>query len=104
MPLIDYYGKFAVCSIACSICGWTGIGEEAKTGDSFGDGVEKHCPMCWNYFGFVQFSVFVVDDSPQGREANIGRVEYLKRPTHSPPVAPIVGVPATPRYPPGLWR
>ena len=66
MPLIDYYGKFAVCSIACSICGWTGIGEEAKTGDSFGDGVEKHCPMCWNYFGFVQFSVFVVDDSPQG--------------------------------------
>ena len=83
MPLIDYYGKFAVCSIACLICGWTGIGEEAKTGGSFGDGVEKHCPMCWNYFGFVQFSVFVVDDPPQEWEANIGRVEYLKRPTHS---------------------
>jgi hypothetical protein len=46
------------------------------SGDSFGDGIEKDCPRCDNYHGFVQFSIVVPDNPPAGWKATIGRVEY----------------------------
>ena len=39
----------------CGNCKWTGVGEDAKMGDSFDDGAEYHCPKCNHYFGFIAY-------------------------------------------------
>jgi hypothetical protein len=75
MPLMDFYGDFAAGAVACDKCRWTGIGAEMTSGEVFGDGVDKHCPACNERWGFVQWSVAVVDDPPLDWRSNIGRVE-----------------------------
>jgi hypothetical protein len=75
MPLIDFYGDFATGAVACEKCGWTGIGSEMKSGESFGDGTDKHCPACGERWGFVQWSVTVIDNPPLDWKATIGRIE-----------------------------
>jgi hypothetical protein len=72
--LIDYQGQFAAREVACKHCPWSGKGADMTNGDSFGDGVERNCPVCGEYFGFVQWPVFVVDEPPLAWKANIGRV------------------------------
>jgi hypothetical protein len=75
MPLLDFYGEFAVSGVTCDACAWTGIGAELISGEAFGDGVEKHCPACDKKWGFVQWAVALSDDPPDDWRANIGRVE-----------------------------
>jgi hypothetical protein len=73
MP-IDKHGQGAARIVACGHCPWSGEVADMTNGDSFGDGVEKNCPVCGEYYGFVQWPVFVVDNPPAGWKANIGRV------------------------------
>jgi hypothetical protein len=73
---IDHYGDFASGEKSCKHCPWKGKAADMTSGDSFGDGVEKHCPDCGTYYGFVQWSVIVSNNPPSGWEANIGRVAY----------------------------
>jgi len=75
MALLDFYREFAANGVACEKCGWTGIGTEMISGEAFGDGIEKHCPACREKWGFVQWSVAVVDDPPDDWKSNIGRAE-----------------------------
>jgi hypothetical protein len=42
-------------SLSCVSCDWNGLGEDAVNGESFDDGVEKHCPRCGHRFGFVAY-------------------------------------------------
>lgn len=74
MPLLDFYGDFQRSSKTCAKCGWSGLGAEMVSGDTFGDGVEKHCPKCGEYYGFTQWSVAVTDDAPPDWRARIERV------------------------------
>jgi hypothetical protein len=76
MPLIDYYGEFVARDVSCNHCGWTGKGQDMESGETFGDGVEKSCPRCGRYHGFVQWSVVVADDPPDDWRSKIGRVEF----------------------------
>jgi hypothetical protein len=76
MPLIDFYGEFAASKVACSACAWTGIGAEMTSGEFFSDGVDKHCPSCNERWGFVQWSVAVADNPPEGWKSKIGSVEF----------------------------
>jgi hypothetical protein len=47
------YQEFLKRTIKCEQCRWVGFGGEMEMGDSFGDGADKHCPVCdWRY-GFV---------------------------------------------------
>jgi hypothetical protein len=64
MPLHDFYGDFARATQSCKKCGWTGLGSAMSSGESFGDGVDKHCPQCEERWGFVQWSVAVGEDAP----------------------------------------
>lgn len=73
MAQVDFYGEFARAQQTCSKCGWSGLGSEMASGESFGDGVEKECPGCGAAWGFVQFSVTVEDDAPADWKAQIGR-------------------------------
>jgi hypothetical protein len=45
-----------------------------SSGESFGEGVDKHCPQCGERWGFVQYSVSVMDDPPADWRSKIGRV------------------------------
>ena len=76
MPLIDFYGEFAASGVTCDACGFTGIGAELTSGETFGDGIDKHCPACGERWGFVQWSVIVVDEPPDDWRSKIGRVEF----------------------------
>jgi hypothetical protein len=53
-----------------------GTGAEMKSGEVFGDGIEKHCPSCGEKWGFVQWSVFVADNPPKDWKSKIGRIEF----------------------------
>jgi uncharacterized protein (DUF983 family) len=72
MPLIDFYGDFCRSVHSCG-CGWSGPGADMVSGESFGDGVEKHCPRCGDKYGFVQWSVVVAENAAPGWEARIER-------------------------------
>lgn len=74
--LLDFHGAFARRTVTCRHCSWSGLGADMKDGDSFGDGIDKHCPACGERWGFVQWSVTVSDDPPANWESKIGRVEY----------------------------
>lgn len=74
MPLIDFYGEFAGSEHSCGHCGWAGLGSSMESGESFGHGIDMHCPTCSERWGFVQYSVTVADDAPADWKANIGRV------------------------------
>lgn len=74
MPLLDYYGDFQRAMQRCDKCGWTGLGSEMESGESFGHGVDKECPNCGARWGFVQWSVAVADDAPTNWKENIGRI------------------------------
>jgi hypothetical protein len=76
MPLLDFYGEFAATGVTCDACKWTGIGAELTSGETFGDGVEKHCPACGERWGFVQWSVAVADEPPDDWRSRIGRIEF----------------------------
>ena len=76
MSLLDFYGEFAVTGVTCDACKWTGIGAELTSGEVFGDGIDKHCPACGERWGFVQWSVAVADETPEGWQSRIGRVEF----------------------------
>jgi hypothetical protein len=76
MPLLDFYRELATSGVTCDACKWTGIGAELISGETVGDGVDKHCPRCDERWGFVQWSVAAVDNPPVGWKANIGRVEF----------------------------
>ena len=76
MSLIDFYGRFAAGTVTCEKCGWSGTGAEMKSGEVFGDGIEKDCPACGEKWGFVQWSVFVTDNPPKDWKSKIGRVEF----------------------------
>jgi hypothetical protein len=72
--LIDFYGDFERATHICRKCSWFGLGFAMPSGESFGDGVDKECPQCGERWGFVQWSIAVADDTPEGWEANVGRV------------------------------
>ena len=74
MPLLDFYGDFRRANQSCGKCGWSGPGSAMASGDSFGDGIDMHCPKCSECWGFVQWSVAVADDPPIDWKANVGRV------------------------------
>ncbi len=76
MGLLDFHGNFARRTVTCRHCGWTGHGAEMKNGESFGNGIDKHCPACSERYGFVQWSVAVADNPPADWKSNIGRVEF----------------------------
>ena len=59
--LLDFYGEFARASQTCRGCGWRGLGSTMESGETFGDGVDKHCPSCGQRWGFVQFSVAFIE-------------------------------------------
>ncbi|MGO9930440.1 MAG: hypothetical protein ACLPV8_01285 [Steroidobacteraceae bacterium] len=46
------------------------------SGETFGDGIDKHCPACGERWGFVQWSVVVADDPPDDWRSKIERVEF----------------------------
>ena len=73
---MDYYGEFAAGAVACEKCGWTGLGAEMISGEAFGDGIEKHCPVCDQKWGCVLWSVAVADNPPDDWRSKIGRVEF----------------------------
>ena len=73
MPLLDFHGKFERAIHSCK-CGWSGPGEAMVSGESYGDGIDKHCPQCGELWGFVQWSVSVADAAPADWKANVGRV------------------------------
>jgi hypothetical protein len=73
--LLDFYGDFQRSTITCRHCGWRGRGSDMTSGESFGDGTDKDCPKCKERYGFVQYSVVVADDAPEGWESRIGRVD-----------------------------
>lgn len=75
MGLLDFYGKFAAGAAECNACGWTGIGAELNSGETFGDGVDKHCPRCDKKRGFVQWSVTVSKKPPKGWRSTIPRID-----------------------------
>lgn len=74
MPLLDFYGDFERANQSCVKCGWLGRGSTMANGESFGDGIDMHCPKCSERWGFVQWSVSVTDDPPIDWKANVGRV------------------------------
>ena len=74
MPMLDFYGDFCRATHTCRRCRWTGLGEAMKSGEGFGDGIEKHCPICGEYSSFVQWSVLVADDAPPNWRSMIARV------------------------------
>lgn len=76
MPLIDFQREFRESAVSCAKCGWTGLGAEMKSGEAFGDGVEKDCPACGENWGFVQWSVVVADHPRKKWRKQIGRVEF----------------------------
>ncbi len=76
MPLLDFYGEFAATGVTCDACQWTGIGAELTSGETFGDGIDKHCPACGERWGFVQWSVAVAEDPPDDWRSKIERVEF----------------------------
>jgi hypothetical protein len=47
-----------------------------KSGETFGDGVEKDCPRCGSYHGFVQWSVVFPDQPTDDWRSKIARVEF----------------------------
>ncbi len=49
----------------CPKCGWSGLGSEAKSGESFDSGVDKHCPACDHRFGYVSYPLLQesIDDA-----------------------------------------
>lgn len=49
------YYTWQEAEIACSQCDWSGRGDDAKTGEDYRDGIEKHCPACGYRFGFVLY-------------------------------------------------
>ena len=71
--MLDFYGDFARATHSCSKCGWSGLGSEMNSGESFGDGVDKECPACAQRWGFVQYSVTVADDAPADWKSKVGR-------------------------------
>lgn len=71
--LLDYYGEFARRVVQCRDCGWSGKGGEMESGETFGDGVDKHCPACGERWGFVQWSVVVPQSAPSDWRAKIER-------------------------------
>lgn len=76
MPLLDFYGEFAATGVTCDTCSWTGIGAELTSGETFGDGIDKHCPESGGRWRFVQWSVAVADGPPDDWKSRIGRVEF----------------------------
>lgn len=72
--MLDLYGDFARTEHKCGKCGWSGLGSAMTSGESFGDGVDKHCPQCDERWGYVQWSVAVADDPPADWKSKIGRV------------------------------
>ena len=72
--LLDFYGDFERRKVTCKHCGWTGLGSDMTSGESFGDGVDMDCPKCKERYGFVQWSVAVAANAPPGWEARIGRI------------------------------
>lgn len=64
MGFIDFFGDFERGTYRCRKCAWVGLGAAMSSGESFNDGVDKHCPKCDERWGFVQWSVATKDDSP----------------------------------------
>ena len=74
MPLVDSFGDFCSAKHSCRHCTWSGLGSDMTSGESFGDGIEKHCPQCGIKYSFIQWSVAVADDAEPDWKARIGRV------------------------------
>ena len=52
--LMHYYA-WKASTVECNNCKWVGLGAAMTSGESFGDGVDKHCPRCdWRY-GFIAY-------------------------------------------------
>lgn len=62
--LLDYMGDFRRGPVTCRHCQWSGRGADMTAGESFGHGVDFHCPKCDERYGFVQYPVVVADDAP----------------------------------------
>lgn len=72
--IIDHFSEFGRRTVTCEHCAWSGLGVDMSSGESFGDGIDKHCPKCRERWGFVQYSVVVADDPPADWKGKIGRV------------------------------
>ena len=45
-----HYYDWIKSTVECDNCKWVGLGAEMVSGESFGDGVDKHCKICdWRY-------------------------------------------------------
>ena len=50
---MSQYREFMASTIECPVCKWVGPDAKMVMGESFGDGADKHYPVCdWRY-GFV---------------------------------------------------
>ncbi len=77
MVFLDFFGDFTRASHTCKKCGWHGLGADMVSGETFGDGVEKHCPRGDEYYRFAQWSVIGPDDPPDDSwKANIKPAEF----------------------------
>lgn len=55
MSSTPHYYDFVASMVECPNCKWIGPGKRTVSGECFDTGVEKHCPVCDHYFGFVRF-------------------------------------------------
>lgn len=62
--LRDDYSPFMAAEHRCRACGWTGLGSAMTSGESFGDGIDKHCPRCGERWGFVQYPLIIHAEDP----------------------------------------
>lgn len=63
--LWDFYGQFLRALHRCSKCGWTGRGDYLESGNTYGDGIDKHCPKCRALYRFIQWSLIAPDEAPK---------------------------------------
>ncbi len=66
------YSEFMQSTIECERCKWIGRGATMVSGESFGDGVDKECPVCgerWGYVGYHMSHEFEGDADPFERLA-----------------------------------
>ena len=66
MNVLTWY-EFQTARLECE-CGWCGLGRDAMSGESFADGMDKHCPSCGERFGYVAFPLVIesISDPPAG--------------------------------------
>ena len=50
-----HYSDFVKSTIECPNCKWIGLGATMVSGESFGDGVDKECPVCGKRWGYVGY-------------------------------------------------